>query len=76
MVVGDRRNRDEAELMRLAASLERASEHPLAAAVIRSAEERGLEIPKAERFSIRLPGKGVTGTVDGQAVAVGNARAA
>ncbi|HEY3355745.1 MAG TPA: heavy metal translocating P-type ATPase, partial [Polyangia bacterium] len=62
----------EAELLRLAAALERASEHPLAAAVRASAEERGL--PRAEARAFRaVPGKGVTGEVDGRAVALGNA---
>ena len=63
---------DESDVLRLAASLERASEHPLAAAVIRSAEERKLAIPRAETFR-SLAGKGVTGTVEGRAVAVGSA---
>jgi Cu+-exporting ATPase len=56
----------------LAASLERASEHPLAAAVIRWAEERGLQIPKAGQFRL-LAGKGVSGSVEGHDVAVGSA---
>jgi Cu+-exporting ATPase len=64
--------RNESDMIRYAASLERASEHPLAAAVVRSAKERGLEIPKAGEFR-SLAGKGVTGTVDGHAVVVGNA---
>jgi Cu+-exporting ATPase len=64
--------RNESDVIRYAASLERASEHPLAAAVVRSAKERGLEIPKAGEFR-SLAGKGVTGTVDGHAVVVGNA---
>jgi Cu+-exporting ATPase len=63
---------DESDVIRLAASLERASEHPLAAAVIRSAEEKGLAIPRAEQFQ-SLAGKGVTGMVEGRAVAAGNA---
>jgi Cu+-exporting ATPase len=64
--------RNESDVIRYAASLERASEHPLAAAVVRSAEERGLEIPKADDFR-SLAGKGVRGTVEGHAVVVGNA---
>jgi P-type Cu+ transporter len=64
--------RNESDMIRYAASLERASEHPLAAAVVRSAKERGLEIPKAGEFR-SLAGKGVTGTVEGHAVVVGNA---
>jgi len=63
---------DESDVIRLAASLERASEHPLGAAVIRSAEERKLAIPRAEKFQ-SLAGKGVTGTVEGRAVAAGSA---
>ena len=63
---------DEAELLRLAASLERASEHPLAAAIVAAAEGRGL--PLAETTGFRyLTGRGVAGTVDGRAVALGNA---
>ena len=63
---------DEAELLRLAASLERASEHPLAAAVVAAAVARGLELSDATGFRY-LTGRGVTGTVDGRAVALGNA---
>src|SRR5260370_199290 len=64
--------RNESDIIRYAASLERASEHPLAEAVVRSAKERGLEIPKAGEFQ-SLAGKGVSGTVEGHAVVVGNA---
>jgi Cu+-exporting ATPase len=64
--------RNENDVIRYAASLERASEHPLAAAVVLSAKERGLEIPKAGEFR-SLAGKGVTGTVEGHTVVVGNA---
>jgi len=64
---------DEAEVLRLAASLERGSEHPLAEAIVAGAEERGVEIAKAEDFEA-VTGKGVMGTVDGKAVALGNAR--
>ena len=63
---------DESDVIRLAASLELASEHPLGAAVIRSAEERKLAIPRAEKFQ-SLAGKGVTGTVEGRAAAAGSA---
>jgi Cu+-exporting ATPase len=63
---------DSNEVLRLAASLERASEHPLAAAVIQSAEEKGLQIPRAEQVR-SLPGKGVTGMVESRPVIVGNA---
>ncbi|MGQ0704297.1 MAG: heavy metal translocating P-type ATPase [Gemmatimonadales bacterium] len=62
---------DEAELLRLAASLERGSEHPLAAAIVQGAEERGLGLDEARDFQSRT-GKGVRGTVDGRAVALGN----
>jgi len=62
---------DEQETLRLAASLERASEHPLAESIVRGAEERGVTPAKAEDFR-SLTGKGVTGTVDGHTVALGN----
>jgi len=64
---------DEAELLRLAAALERGSEHPLAEAIISAAEQRGLNLPKTEDFEA-ITGKGVTGRVEGRAVALGNAR--
>ena len=64
---------DEAELLRLAASLERGSEHPLAEAIVRGAEDRGLDLVKATDFEA-ITGQGVKGTVDGMAVALGNAR--
>src|SRR5207248_11232123 len=61
----------ENELLRLAASLERASEHPLAAAIVEGAEERGLTLTPAIDFA-SLTGQGVVGTVEGNRVAVGN----
>jgi len=61
----------EDELLRLAASLERGSEHPLAAAIVRGAEARGLELADAERFE-SITGKGVKGRVEGHDVALGN----
>src|SRR5204862_2710705 len=61
----------EAELLRLAASLERASEHPLAAAIVAGAQERGIELAKTESFA-SITGKGVTGKVNGRLVALGN----
>ncbi len=64
---------DEAEVLRLAASLERGSEHPLAEAIVAGAEERGVALVNAEDFEA-LTGKGVRGRVDGRAVALGNAR--
>jgi Cu+-exporting ATPase len=63
---------DEAEVLRLAASLERGSEHPLAEAIVRGAEARGVEMAGASDFEA-ITGKGVRGTVDGRAVALGNA---
>jgi P-type Cu+ transporter len=63
----------EGEALALAASLERASEHPLAAAIVAAAKERGLALRDAADFT-SVTGKGVTGTVDGRAVALGNAK--
>ncbi|MFB3154301.1 MAG: copper-translocating P-type ATPase, partial [Candidatus Acidiferrales bacterium] len=63
--------RSEQELLRLAASLERASEHPLASAIVAGAREKDLELADVKDFR-SLTGKGVTGTVDGHAVALGN----
>jgi Cu+-exporting ATPase len=64
---------DERESLRLAASLERASEHPLAAAVVAGAKERGLSLPSPSDFRA-VPGKGVHGPVEGRPVVVGTAR--
>ena len=61
----------EDELLRLAASLERGSEHPLAAAIVRGAEERGLTFGAVADFTSET-GKGVVGVVDGRRVVVGN----
>ncbi len=61
----------ESELLRLAASLERGSEHPLAAAIVAGATERGIILSTARDFQ-SFTGKGVTGGVDGHAVALGN----
>lgn len=63
----------EDELLRLAASLERASEHPLGVAVVAAAEERGLSLVTPTEFD-SVTGKGVHGRVDGRAVALGNQR--
>jgi Cu+-exporting ATPase len=63
---------DEPELLRLAASLERGSEHPLAAALLRGASERGVLTTRASEFESRT-GRGVVGRVDGAQVALGNA---
>ena len=62
---------NEQELLRFAASLERASEHPLAAAIVAGAAERGLELAKAESFE-SITGKGVKGQIDGRSVSLGN----
>ena len=64
---------DEAEVLRLAASLERGSEHPLAEAIVNGAEERGVDMADATDFEA-VTGKGVKGVVDGRAVALGNAK--
>ena len=64
---------DAEDVLRLAASLERGSEHPLAAAIVAAAEDRGLTLAQAEEFA-SVTGKGVTGTIDGRTVALGNAR--
>ncbi len=61
------------ELLRLAASLERGSEHPLAAAIVAAAEERGLALGTASDFDSPV-GKGVIGMVDGRSMAIGNRR--
>jgi Cu+-exporting ATPase len=60
------------ELLRLAASLERGSEHPLADAIVRGAQERGLSLAEAQGFH-SLTGKGVEGAVEGRQVILGNA---
>ncbi len=61
----------ESEVLRLAASLERASEHPLAEAIVRGAGERGIELTLVADFQ-SVTGKGVTGEVAGHRVAIGN----
>ena len=63
---------DESTLLRLAATLERGSEHPLAEAIVKGAEDRGVVLGKAENFE-SVTGKGVVGEVDGKPVALGNA---
>ena len=63
---------DERELLRLAASLERGSEHPLAAALVSAAEDRQIACVEASDFT-GVTGKGVSGKVDGRSVALGNA---
>jgi Cu+-exporting ATPase len=61
----------DSELLRLAASVERASEHPLADAIVRAAKERNLELGKVEAFDSPT-GKGVTGKVGGKTILLGN----
>lgn len=62
---------DENEALRLAASVEQNSEHPLARAIVAGARQRGLSLATVERFE-SITGKGVVGIVDGRRVAVGN----
>jgi Cu+-exporting ATPase len=62
----------EDEVLRLSAGLEKGSEHPLASAIVAGAAARGLAVPEALDFR-SVTGKGVTGTVDGRSVALGNA---
>jgi Cu+-exporting ATPase len=62
---------DSTRLLRLAASLERASEHPLAAAIVKGAEERGIPLAPTESFE-SLTGRGVRGRVDNTRIALGN----
>jgi len=62
----------EAKVLRLAAAVERASEHPLGEAVVRAAEERGLRLPPVQDFAAPA-GRGVSGVVQGRRVAIGSA---
>jgi len=62
---------DSREILRLAASLERASEHPLAAAVVDAAKAAHLQLSEPSEF-VQVPGKGIRGLVDGRRVVVGN----
>ncbi len=64
---------DEADVLRLAASLERGSEHPLAEAIVTGAEEQGTAFAKIDDFEA-VTGKGVKGVVDGKPVALGNTK--
>jgi len=66
-----RQSFNENELLQLAASLERASEHPLASAIVAAAEERGLRLSEVTGFN-SLTGRGVTAMLDGQVIAAGN----
>ena len=63
----------ETDILRLAASVERASEHPLADAIVRAAKERDLELSKVDEFDSPT-GKGATGKVDGRSIVLGNSR--
>jgi Cu+-exporting ATPase len=63
---------EDVEVLGLAAAVERGSEHPLAAAIVQGAQERGVELPASSEFQ-SLTGKGVVGTVDNRNVALGNA---
>ncbi len=63
---------EEREVLRLSASVERGSEHPLARAILSAARERGLDLSEVRDFA-SPSGKGATGTVDGKAIALGNA---
>ena len=62
---------NESDLLRLAASLERGSEHPLAAAIVAGAQERGIELSRTEDFA-SVTGQGVKGLIDGRSVSLGN----
>ncbi|NIN58537.1 MAG: heavy metal translocating P-type ATPase [Xanthomonadales bacterium] len=64
---------EESELLRLAASLERGSEHPLAEAIVRGAESRGLTLSTSDQFE-SVTGKGVQGLVENRRVLLGNAK--
>jgi len=63
---------DEDSVVRIAASLERGSEHPLSAAIVSYAEDQGIELTGVQNFE-SITGKGVVGTVDGHVTAIGNA---
>src|SRR6185436_5616821 len=62
---------NETDILRLAATVERASEHPLADAIVRAAKERNLDLGKVEAFDSPT-GKGAMGKVDGRPVVLGN----
>ncbi len=64
---------DEEEVLRLVAGVERESEHPLATAIVRAANGRGLEVPRAESFEA-VAGQGALARVEGRRIALGNAR--
>jgi Cu+-exporting ATPase len=62
---------DESELLKLAASLEKGSEHPLAAAIVKGAQDKNIELPETKDFK-SVTGKGVTGTIEGKKIFLGN----
>ena len=62
----------ETDVLRFAAAIEQSSEHPLAAAVLAGARDRGIRVPTASRFEA-VPGRGVVGLVDGHEILLGNA---
>jgi Cu+-exporting ATPase len=63
----------ENELLRLAAGIERASQHPIAIAIVQGAADRGIDLGRLDSFD-SVPGKGVVGEVDGRKVQLGNAK--
>jgi len=71
VAVGAETGLAENEVLRLAASLERGSEHPLSQAIVKGAQERRIVLVEAQGFRAET-GKGVTGTVEGKRIAVGN----
>ena len=70
-IIGDTAHGSEDRVLRIAAALERASEHPLASAVVRYAQQRDLNLPQPESFESQT-GHGVVGIVDGNLTAIGN----
>ncbi len=68
------RGRSEEEVLTLAGTLERSSEHPVGRAIVSAAQERGLSIDSPVRNAMALPGMGIEGRIDGRDVAVGNLR--
>ena len=73
IVVTDIHAEDAEEMLRLVASLERRSEHPIGEAIVREAESKGLELPEPKDFEA-LAGRGVKGVVDGRQMIVGTKR--
>src|SRR6516162_7482213 len=65
--------RKEEDILRLAASLERGSEHPLGEAIVKGAEARNIKLADAEGFAA-IPGQGVSGRIDGHDILLGNAK--